>query len=267
MHFIFHTSFSGSTLLARALDIEGISTALREPDVLINLANRFIRSDDSTNGQRLELVLRLLARPFAPGESVIVKPTNFSNRLVDPILTLRPESRAILLYSDIESFLRSLLKRGMFGRIFGRNMFAQLGSWCPLNLGYSASDLLLQTDAQIAAVAWLMQIRHFDLIARKFGSGRVMVLDSASMLASPEAAIKNVQDLFGLRLTADQIHQIASGPVFSRHSKISDRDYDSVVREQEHRTAGNVHADEIGMVVQWIQAVAGQVGTPLRPGS
>jgi hypothetical protein len=86
------------------------------------------------------------------------------------------------------------------------------------------------------------------------------------MLSGPAAAVNQVQALFGLGLNADQVDGIASGPVFSKHSKISDRDYDSVVRDEEHEAAGRVHADEIGMVVQWIEAVAGQAGMPLRPG-
>lgn len=267
IHFVFHTSFCGSTLLARALEVPGVSSGLREPDVLMNLANRFAQSEDVANRQRLELVLRLLERPSKPGESVIVKSTNFANRLLDPVLTLRPQSCAVLLYSDLESFLQSLLRRGMFGRIFGRNMFAQLSSWSAMNFGYTSSDLLLQTDAQIAGLAWLMQIGHFDRIAHKFGRQRVMTLDSARLLANPAPVIEEVQAFFGLGLSGDQVSQIASGPVFTKHSKISDRDYDSVAREEEHKAAGEAHADEIRMVVQWIEAVARQMGTPLRPGS
>ena len=266
IHFIFHTSFCGSTLLARALDIPGASVALREPDVLINLANRLTRSDDGANRERLELVLKLLERPFAPDENVIVKPTNFANRLVEPLLAMRPDSRAVLLYSDVETFLRSLLKRGMFGRIFGRRMFAQVSNWSPLNLGYSAAELLQQTDVQIAALAWLKQIHHFDSIVRTFPK-RVFVCDAAKLLANPAQMIEQVQSLFGLRLIDSQVEEIASGPVFSKHSKFSDRDYDSIVRDEEHKAASETHAEELTMVVQWIEAVADQMGVPLRPGS
>lgn len=86
IHFIFHTSFCGSTLLARALTVPGVAEALKEPDVLINLANRLTRSDDDANRERLELVLKLLERAPAPGETVIVKATNFANRLLEPVL-------------------------------------------------------------------------------------------------------------------------------------------------------------------------------------
>jgi len=266
MHFIFHTSFCCSTLLANALDVPGATSVLKEPDVLINLANRLIRSDDQANRQRLELVLRLLGRPFAPGDTIIVKPTNFANRLLENVLAQRPGSKAVLLHSDVETFLRSLLKRGMFGRIFGRKLFSQLRSWSPLDFGYGADELLQLTDVQTTALAWLMQIHHFDAMARAF-KDRVVVLDSPALLADPAAAIDKVQTLFELGLGQSQIQAIATGPVFSKHSKFSDRDYSTHAREKEHKAATETHAEELEMVVKWIEAVASQIGAPLRPGS
>ncbi|MGN6155039.1 MAG: hypothetical protein ACTHN4_04815 [Sphingomicrobium sp.] len=265
LHCIFHTSFCCSTLFARAVDVPGRSSLLKEPDVLINLANRFIRSDDQANRQRLELVLRLLERPFAPGETVIVKPTNFANRLVENILAQRPQSKAVLLYSDVSTFLRSLLKRGMFGRIFGRKLFAKLRSWSPLDFGYGPDELIQLTDVQVTALAWLMQIHHFDAMARAFRD-RVMVIDSATLLADPAAAVDEAQALFGLALDRSQVEAIASGPVFSKHSKYLDRDYDSRARDEEHRAATEAHSEELEMVVKWIEAVAAQIGAPLKPG-
>jgi hypothetical protein len=266
IHFIFHTSFCCSTLLANALDARGVSTVLKEPDVLINLANRLIRSDDQPNRQRIELVLRLLERPFTPGATVIVKPTNFANRLLDVVLAQRPKSNAVLLYSDVGTFLRSLLKRGMWGRILGRKLFNQLSGWSPLRFGYGATELLELTDVQVAALAWLMQIQHLDAIARAFGP-RVMVLDSADLLAQPADCIHKAQALFGLGLDRGRVEEIASGPVFSRHSKFSDRAYSAGERKREHQATSEAHSEELQMVAQWIQAVAVQFGVPLRPGS
>jgi hypothetical protein len=265
MHFIFHTSFCCSTLLTKALDVPGTSAVLKEPDVLHNLANFLIRSDDQSNRQRLELVLRLLERPLAQGESVIVKPTNFANRLIGPMLTMRPQGNAVLIYSDVETYLRSLLKRGMFGRIVGRKLFGQLRQWSPLDLGFSDAALLDQTDVQIAALVWLMQIHHFDAIARTFGP-RVMLLETASFLADPASSLEKAQTLFGLGLDRAQVEAIASGPVFAKHSKFGDRDYNSEVREKDHRDASEAHAEELNMVVEWIKAVANTIGAPLKPG-
>jgi hypothetical protein len=243
-----------------------VTSLLKEPDIFINLANRIIRSDDGANRERLELVLRLLQRPLASGEKVVVKPSNFGNRLADIILASRPNSRAVLLYSDVETLLLSLVKRGMFGRIFGRRLFNQLRGWSALDFGYTPAELMEQTDVQIAALAWLMQIHHFNALARAFGPERTIVVDSATLLADPATSIQKAQALFGLGLNEAQIEAIAKGPVFSKHSK-SSVDYSTSTREQEHKAAAETYADEVQMVLQWTKAVADQAGVPLRPGS
>lgn len=265
LHFIFHTAFCASTLLARALDLPERTLVLKEPDVLINLANRLVRSDDLANRERLRLVLRLLARPFAPGESVIVKPTNFANRLLLPVLEELPEARAVLLFSDLPTLLRSLVKRGMWGRIWARRLYRSAAAWTSLDPGYDAGELFELTDLQVAGLAWLMQVRHFDEAARRL-PGRTMIVDSADFLAGPAKTLRRAGGFFGLALDGAEAEAIADGPVFSRHSKFTQRDYSVEAREAEHDAAVAAHGEEIGMVVKWVESVAAHCRTPMRPG-
>jgi hypothetical protein len=61
------------------------------------------------------------------------------------------------------------------------------------------------------------------------------------------------------------VKSLAAGPAFAKHSKFSDRDYGAEERRKEHDAATEAHSEEIDMVVKWIEAVAAQVGAPLRP--
>ena len=264
MHFIYHTAFCGSTLMVKALDLPGRTVGLKEPDVLINLANRLARSDDPANRQRLQLVLRLLARPFQPGETVIVKPSNFANKLIRPALESIPDARAVLLYSDLPTLLRSLVKRGMWGRIWGRKLFRSAGAWTTLNFGYGPDETFDLTDLQVAGLAWLMQIHHFGEVVRSLNS-RVMTVESSGFLGDPAGTLGGVAGFFGLDLTPSEVGEIANGPVFSRHSKFSQRDYSIGEREAEHDAAVAAHGEEIDMVVKWVEAVAAHCRVPLRP--
>ena len=266
LNFIFHTAFCASTLMARALDIPGRATALKEPDVLINLANRLTRSDDPANRARLRLVLRLLSRPFEPGESVIVKPTNFANRLLLPVLEEMPEARAVLMFSDLPTLLRSLVKRGMWGRIWARRLYRSAAAWTTLDPGYDSGQLFELTDLQVAGLAWLMQIRHFDEISARL-PGRTLVIDSADFLAGPSATLQRAGGFLGVPISAAEAETIAGGPVFSRHSKFAQRDYSVEAREAEHDAAIAAHGEEIDMVVKWVESVAAHCRTPLRPGA
>lgn len=266
IHFIFHTSFCCSTLMLKALDIPGRSFGLREPDVLINVANRFIRSDDASNRERLRLVLRLLERPFEPGESMIVKPTNFANRLALPVLETSPESRALLLYSDTRTLLRSILKRGMWGRIWGRKLFQSTSLWSTLNFGFSSEEAFVLTDLQALGLGWLMQIHQFGELARRMGD-RVTIVDSADFLADPARTLLRVSRLFELDLDQSAIDEVVNGPTFARHSKFSERGYGQAERAADHSAAEAAHHDELEMVIKWVETVAAHMNVDLRPAS
>lgn len=265
IHFIYHTSFCCSTLLAKALEIPGRTIGLREPDVLINLANRFIRAEDEGNRARLDLVLRLLERPYDGEQAVIVKPTNFANRLIAPTLAQRPASRAILLYSDLKTLLLSLAKKGMRGRIWGRRLYAQCAAWTSVRTGFSPADTFGQTDLQIAGLAWLMQIDHFNRMAGEWGAGRVMTLDSATFMAAIPQTLAAAARFFGVDADAAELRAIAEGPVFTIHSKFAQQDYSVEAREADHGALMDAHGEEIAMVEKWIEAVAAHCRVPLRP--
>jgi hypothetical protein len=263
LHFIFNTSFCCSTLLAKAVEVPGISASLREPNILVDVAERLVQAGVGQNAPQLELALRLLERPLARTETIIVKPSNFANRLVEPVLALRGGSRAVLLYSDAGTFLRSVLKRGLLGRINARKLYQNLVAWNCLEFGFSDYETFQQSDLQVAALAWLMQIAHFQSIAGRFGPERVMVLDAADLLREPVTTLQRVQSLFGLNLSDRQVSEIVEGPVFSKHSK-SKVDFSLSAREREQESLMQVHGEEIRMVLQWLDAVAAHLGVSIR---
>ncbi len=264
LHFIFHTAFCGSTLMLKALDIPGRSHGLKEPDVLINLANRLIRNDDASNRERLRLVLRLLARPFALGERTVVKPSNIANRLAIPALEARGDSRAVLLYSDVRSLLRSILKRGMWGRIWGRTLFQSAVRWTSLDFGYSNDETFILTDLQALGLAWVMQLHHFREICERMGD-RVMLIDSADFLSRPADTLLRIGRLFDLGLDERTIDAIVTGPTFARHSKFSALDYGNDQRAADQSAAESAHHEEVEMVVKWVEAVAAHMNVELNP--
>jgi hypothetical protein len=267
LHFVFNTSFCCSTLLAKALEVPGVSASLREPNILVDVAERLIQARGGENAPQLELALRLLERPLAGSRAIIVKPSNFANRLLEPALALREGSRAVLLYSDAGTFLRSVLKRGLLARINARRLYQNLVAWTELEFGFSDHDTFQQTDLQVAALAWLMQIAHFQSIADRFGPERVMVVDAADLLSEPAMTLQRVQSLFGLDLADRQVSEIVDGPAFSKHSKSSKVDYSQATRERDHEALMQVHGEELTMVLQWLDAVAVHLGVSLRPAS
>jgi hypothetical protein len=260
LHFILHSAYCCSTLLARAFDFEGISMGLKEPVILNDMVGwRRRGGEPRAVAQALDNALTLLARPFGAGEAVIVKPSNVVNGLAPAILAMRPQSNALLLYAPLRTYLASIAKKGMWGRLWARELLINLLKENMVDLGFGTEDYLGQTDIQAAAVGWLAQHAFFARLVDQLGPARVRTLDSETLLARPTDVMRELASLFSLSLTESAVEEIASGPAFSRHSKY-DTDFRKDDRQAEHRDAAAVHGEEIEKVATWAEAVADKAG-------
>lgn len=265
LHFIFHSAYCCSTVLARAVDIDGVSMGLKEPLILNDLVGWRRRGADPRQlGAVLESVLTLLARPFAPGEAVVIKPSNVLNGISPALLSMRPQSRALLLHAPLPEYLRSIARKGLWGRRWVRELFiGQLRDGI-VDLGLGEHDYLDLTDLQVAAAGWLAQQDVFARLVGKFGAGRVRTLDSAALMTRPDEAMARLSELFGLGLDRAAIDRVVAGPAFTSHSKATAAAFTATDRMAEQRDAAETHADEIEKVAVWAEAVAATADVPMR---
>lgn len=255
LHFVFHSAFCLSTLLARAFDLPGRAMALKEPVILNDIVGwRRRRGQGPDMAAVLDDTLRLLARPFSPGESVIVKPSNIASVLIAPILTLRPDAHALLLHAPLRTYLGSVARKGLDGRLWVRTLLLGLLDDGLVDFGFSPRDHLGHTDLQAAAIGWLAQHALFAQLTARF-PGRVRTLDSATLTATPDAAIDALGTLFGLPFSEAERAAILAGPAFTSHSK-SGATFTAGDRAQEESEGLARHADEIDKVIVWTDAVA-----------
>jgi hypothetical protein len=263
LNFIFHSAFCASTLLTRAFDAPGVAMGLSEPVILNDVVGFRRRGGDPRAVARLlNGAMALLARPFAPGEMVVVKPSNILNPLAGPMLQLRREARAVLLYAPLPIFLASVARKGMWCRLWVREHLEGLITDQALDLGFTARDYFRQTDLQVAAVGWLAQHALFAALAAGSEAGRVVTLDSEALLAEPKRAIEGLLRHYGG--TADQaiMGRMASGPAFARHSKTG-QPFSATERRREQEDSAAAHGDEIAKVAEWAAAVAANAGVPM----
>lgn len=265
LHWIFHSAFCCSTLLARAFDLPGHAMGLKEPLVLNDLTGWRRRKDAGPDlAEVMNDTLTLLARPFAPGEAVVAKPSTIANAFAPALLALRPDSAALLLYAPLPTFLASIAKKELEGRLWVRTLLAGMLDDGLAPFGYSMREHFAHTDLQVAALAWLGQHMLFaDLVAR-YGAGRVRTLDSATLMRRPREAMAAATALFGLRVPDAVLDATVAGPAFHRHSKFGGT-FDADTRAAEHRAAADTHAREIGIVVRWAEQVAASFGIALDP--
>ena len=257
IHFLFHTAFCRSTLLARALDRPGEVAALNEPHIFAALAGAGV-APGQPGAPLLAPVLKLLARSFPDEASVVVKPTNHANALIPAILAALPDARAILMTNPLPSFLAAVIRKGMMGRRWGRTLYLEMQSYAGLDLGMDAREQFAMTDLQAAALAWLLAQRWFAMQQDRFGE-RLAVLDGDRFAREKARALMQVAAHLRLEMDQTTAQEIAEGPVFASHAK-SGEDFAAKDAADAARSRSAVTEEEIAQVGQWIGLIASQLG-------
>lgn len=250
--YIFHTSFCCSTLISRCLDMEGASCGLREPPVLMQMANEKRMAAASSGWQgALDTALALLGKCRAPGEALVIKPTNAANNLAEDVLHMPGTGGTLLLYSNLKYFLVSILKKGEAGRAFVRMLFGVIRADSERTRSLDPEALSRLTDLQIAAFAWYAQMDAYLRLLEQFPERRIATLDCDVFLADPLTTLVKLCTLFGIEADEDRLAQIVAGPLFSKSSKNAADDYDAAVREAEYKAVLEENRAAVEATLAW----------------
>ncbi len=266
IHYLFHSGFCCSTLLAACFDQPGLASGFSEPMILNDVVGwRGRGGEPAAVGRLLDDALGFLARPFTGDQAALVKPSTVVNGFAPAMMRLRPAARAVFIYAPITDFLTSIAKKGLDGRLWARELFlAMRREGLVQRLGFDDDAFFGQSDLQIAACAWLGQQDLFGELARTFPD-RVRTIDSAQFLSTPEKVLRAAADHFGLSLQDDHL-AAAVGERMKRNSK-DFAHFDASDRAAEYRDAAAAHQDEIAKVAAWADAVADAAGIAMAPGS
>jgi hypothetical protein len=261
LHFIFHSAYCCSTLLANALDREGVASSLKEPVVLNDLVGwRHRGGAPARIGEVLDTSLTLMARPFERGEAVIIKPSNVVNGLASAMMAIRPGARSLLLYAPLPVYLGSIAKKGLWGRRWVRDLLLKQVKEGFVGFGFEAEDYMLQTDLQVAATGWLAQHQLFINLAARWPE-RVRTLNSEVLLEGPHHALEALAEFFSLDFEGERISETVE-KIFSVDAK-SGAKFNRGDRLAAQASSAEAHADEIAKVVAWAEAVATSAGLTL----
>ena len=262
LNFIFHSAYCCSTLLANAYDRPGKSTSFKEPVLLNDLVGWRHRGGDP--GAIREVLfdgLTSLARPFEPSEVCVIKPSNVVNGLASAMLAGRPNAAALLLYAPLDAFLGSIANKGLWGRLWARDLLAKFLKEGLVELGFGPQEVFLQSDLQVAAVGWLTQHVLFAKLAAAWPN-RVKTLSSDALLADPVRALSALDLLFGVHDSRESRERVVSN-IFTQHAKFGGA-FDADDRERNRMIATEVHGEELTMVSSWASTVAQQAGIDME---
>lgn len=260
IHFIFHSAFCASTMLVRALDVPGLSMGLSEPMLCNDMMGwRWRGAERRQVAAVLDASLALLQRPFSAGEAVVVKPSNIFNPLIQAVMALRPDSRALLLHAPLPVFLASVARKGLWCRLWARELLEGHLREGLVDMGFTPADLFRQSDLQIAALGWMVQHRMFGQIAQTLGPDRIATLDSETLTGDPQSSLVALAQHFGLGLTAEHEAQMLASPALTSHSKFGQA-FSAADRAAEQDFARHAYGDEIDKVHGWALEIARRNG-------
>lgn len=258
---ILHSAFCCSTLLVRSLDLPGVSSGYSEPMILNDVAGLALRRGDPRQvAAAMDAALHALARPLGAGERTVVKPSNVVNALAPLVLALRPDARLLLLHARLETFVGSVARKEIEGRLWVRELFwklTRLGLIARFGLG--EEELFRLTDLQVAALCWLAQHGLFADLASKHPEN-VRTLESGRLMAEPAAALAALGAHFGIGM---DVKGIAAGPAFTSHSK-DGRPFGAAARAEEEKRGAALHAREMEVVLRWAVKMAEHAGIALE---
>jgi hypothetical protein len=169
----------------------------------------------------------------------------------------------VLLYAPLPVFLTSIARKGMWGRLWVRELLAKQLTDGMVDLGFAPEDYFRLTDLQVAAVGWIAQADLFAALATQF-PGRVRSLQSETLVADPRRALAAICALYNLPANAATVDALASGDAFARNAKDGNA-YRATDRTREQVDGAALHADEIDKVLVWAEAVARGAGVALDP--
>lgn len=235
---------------------------ISEPVILNDMVGWRRRGAEMQKHARvMDNALAQLSRPWGAGEAVVVKPSNIYNGIAMGALALRPNAKALLLYAPIEEFLLSVARKGMWCRLWARELLEGMLQEGLVDLGFEPRDIFRQTDLQVAAVGWLAQQMLFHRMSDKFGASRIATLDSETLTGDPAASVAKAARHFGL--TKQDVADYAGHPAIGRNSK-SGAGFERGERQLDQTRAREVYGDEIEKVAKWIRVVGERRGISLE---
>ena len=269
-HGIFHVSHCGSTLVSRLVAELPGTLPVREPLVPLalamerrNLDRPESRLDGAGWNKLFDAALRLLSRTYRPGQRVVIKFTSACSNLAAPMLQGNEGSRALLLHTDLETWLTVMLRNESVrenGRYYAQDWLKDIYALT----GRRDLRLAALSDAQQFALNWLAGMLQFERLSQQYPL-RARRCDFEPFLADTAAGLKDVGNFFGLDTAG--VAAIAAGPLLKSYAKNPAKPFDRTVRDRELKDARQRVGTEIRAGMQFAEKLCNEIAilAPIAP--
>ncbi|MEA3037809.1 MAG: hypothetical protein QOE79_322 [Sphingomonadales bacterium] len=249
IQYIFHLGHVGSTLISRLLGELPEVLALREPQILRDVAACL--EQGVWDAERLDALTALLSRTFRPEQRAMAKASSFVSEIAAELVPAG--SRALLLFASAEAYLGNILG--------GPNSRQDVAATAADRLErlhrrtarnrWSLGDL---SEGETVAMAWACEMTSLEQAADRLGETRVTWLDFDTFLADPASRLGRLAEFFGLDASAAQA--LATHPLMGRYSKAPEYEYDATLRDEVLAEARREHGAAIAEGLRWLERAA-----------
>ena len=261
-HAIFHVSHCGSTLVSRLLAELPGCLPVREPITLLacaqarrELDQSSSRLDQTTWDKLFDATVKLLSRVYQPGERAFIKATSACGNLLPPFLRRSTASKALLLYTDLETWLTVMLRNDDVrsnGRFYAQAWLKDLHALS----GRQEIRLAGLSDAEMFAINWLTAMLHFER-TRQASPAQVRRCDFEKLLADPVGELDSVGRFLGLDTA--RLPEVLAGPLMKSYAKGPSQAFDATIRSRELQEARKLAAAEIGTGLRYAEKLCGEI--------
>jgi hypothetical protein len=249
VHYIFHTAFCCSTLLARYLELLPHVLVLKEPGVLSHVAVAEYDSQDAWL-EAATLTLALLSRTCAASQAICIKAGDCCNSMAEFALAANANATATFQMVPLRQFVLSVLKSA--GRRQWAHTRAQLAARDARRTGdLSGVTGTSLTDGQAAAFIWLVNAGLCRRLKQSIYSSRVGLLNGEQLAMRPELCLKNVISESCLNLFDIDVSWLTESSVSHTHSKARWREFDVNTRSRELAEVDDRYGREADAAVSW----------------
>ena len=260
--YIFHVSFCGSTLLATLLDAPGAVLALKEPQVLVDAADwsNARPSRSASLSRLLHGIEDRLLHPAAPGERMVVKPSNWANTLIPHLCDPAAGRKAVFLSMGRYDFIKAVFRGGRDRIAYTARAAAHLTASSEalrglLEEAISGSTDPLEQIGRMAGLAHRVQERVFvDAIERNGWNERHWItLDQ--LVGAPVETVLRAAAALDLPIEARDVEE-AAGRRLARHSKSPDKLFSVDQRRAEDHDVEGHHRERLRRATDWSDSIA-----------
>lgn len=259
-HYIFHLGHVGSTLISRLLGAAEGVLSLREPQILRRLAEidshrQHVDSiwDPAKIDHRIATLRRLFARPFRPGERVIVKATSFASQIATRLVA--PQAKALFLQVSAQSYLTTILA-GENSRqeaiVLAPQRLARLERLLP-DMPWR---LWSMREGEMIALGWLVEMLTLNAAAHDLPAETVARADFDAFLNDPAVELLAMARHFALSLDEAGARRLVEGPLMNRYSKAPEHAYSPQLRRELQQQARSQHSAALAEGLAWLDAGA-----------